>query len=74
MSTRQFVEFNGDYMHAIERDPEGFLRALRLALTLTEPRLKDELRIAYGARVVADRHHSEPVQIVCSGAVRWSEG
>jgi hypothetical protein len=74
MSTRQFVEFNGDYMHAIEADPEGFLRALRLALVLTDPRLKDTLRLAFGARVIASRHHSEPVQIICNGDVRWSEG
>jgi hypothetical protein len=59
MSQRSLVEFNHDFIHFIDAHPETFMRALLLALSLSDPRLKRELREIFGVTYIAMRRYSE---------------
>jgi len=71
MSQRTIVEFNHDLAYRIERDPEGFLRAISHMLNSGvsdadishEKRRRDDLE-RYGIRVTPTHHHSTNVKVV----------
>lgn len=58
MSVRTIVEFNHDYGHVIDRDPDGFMRSLRTVLAGNGRGEWDNLRLHYGVRYLVKRHHS----------------
>lgn len=74
MSQRAMLEFNLDQLGSIKEHPEAFHLALTMALGLTEPRLREELKLYFGVTFVAQRHHSTPVAVMQNGGVVWSEG
>lgn len=67
MSNRTIVEFNHDYAGEIDRDPEGFLRAIRTMLNSgvndTESQKRDSLS-RYGVRTSPTHHHSTQAEVV----------
>jgi hypothetical protein len=73
LSQRAMLEFNLDMLHKIRAHPEAFHLALTMALGLTQPRLRDELKQCFGVTFVAQRHHSTAVAVTQNGAVVWSE-
>lgn len=61
MSNRSLLEFNHDYAHDIEKDPEGFVEALLLYLRtgVTENVAYGRQEVFRGVRVFGMRHHSD---------------
>ena len=61
MSYRTLIEINHDFIHAIERDPEQFVKSLRRALD-------DGLDLGrFGVRFFGRRHHTDPFSIDWGG-------
>lgn len=67
MSQRTIVEFNHDYAGAIDRDPDGFLRAIRNMLNSgvneNESDKRDRLD-HYGVRTSPTHHHSDKAEVI----------
>ena len=69
MGNRTIVEFNHDYAHKIDDDPEGFLRAIRTMLSSGVNEQESDKRDAlalFGVRTSPTHHHSSRAEIVLS--------
>lgn len=67
MSNRTIIELNHDYGHAIQRDPEAFIRFLTSHINSAgDPETIDALR-HYGVIVVETVHHSTDRRVVIMG-------
>lgn len=67
MSFRTIIELNHDYGHAIQRDPEAFIRFLTSHINAAnDPDTIDALR-HYGVVVVETVHHSADRAVVIEG-------
>lgn len=64
MSQRTIVEFNHDCGHEIDRDPEGFLRALRHLINSGSGTRENEALERFGVRVTPTHHHSVRARVV----------
>jgi hypothetical protein len=58
MSIRSLLEFNHDYAHEIQAEPEAFLAALRRYQNCAEHEAAEELE-RFGVRRVSVRHHAD---------------
>ena len=58
MSYRTLIEINHDVLHEIDRDPEGFIRALKERCSHLHSNL-DASSKPFGLKRVATRHHSQ---------------
>lgn len=69
MSCRTIVEFNHDYAYEIDRDPEGFVRAIRSMLNAGATlgpagrEITDPLSI-FGVRCTPTTHHSVERKVI----------
>ncbi len=67
MSNRTIVEFNHDLAGEIDRDPEGFLRAIKTMLNSgvndEDSRERDGLS-RYGVRTSPTHHHSTKAEVI----------
>jgi hypothetical protein len=67
MSNRTIVEFNHDYAGEIDRDPEGFLRAVRAMLNSgvndSESSKRDALE-KFGVATSPTHHHSSKSEVI----------
>lgn len=67
MSIRTIIEINHDYGDAIDRDPEGFVHAIRSQIrSAYEPETIQRLR-HFGVVVVESVHHSTDRKVVIMG-------
>ncbi len=67
MSNRTIVEFNHDLAGEIDRDPEGFLRAIKTMLNSGVNDEDSRGRIAlerYGVRTSPTHHHSTKAEVI----------
>ncbi len=64
MSIRSIVEFNHDYTHKIEEDPEAFVAALGRYLGSASEITAEPLQIKYGMRIAWSGHHSSDRKVV----------
>lgn len=67
MSNRTIVEFNHDYVGEIDRDPEGFLRAVKMMLNSGVNDVeseKTEALFRFGIRTTPTHHHSTKAEVV----------
>lgn len=62
MSNRTLMEFNHDHAYSVERDPEGFVRAVSLYLSSGSRREAEALE-RYGVTVIRMRHHSDDFMV-----------
>jgi hypothetical protein len=79
MSNRTIVEFNHDLAGEIDRDPEGFLRAIRMMLNSgvndNESEKRDNLE-RFGVRTSPTHHHSGESEVILrheGGREYWRE-
>jgi hypothetical protein len=67
MGNRTIVEFNHDLAREIDRDPEGFIRAIRTMLNSgvndSESRKRDDLR-RFGVHTSPTHHSSTKGEVV----------
>lgn len=61
MSNRTIVEFNHDEAGAIERDPEGFVRAV---LNMLRGGEYDPNLYRFGVRATPTHHHSTKAEVI----------
>lgn len=64
MSQRSVCEFNHDYAHYIERNPEMFCELLRRALAGGDKESWEELGLRFGLKRIIQRHHSDDGEVV----------
>lgn len=64
MSNRSLIEINHDYLGEIERDPEGFGKAILAELCKSNGRPRD---LRPGVRWFGLRHHSDKFKVQWGG-------
>lgn len=62
MSNRSLFEFNHDYSHRIEDDPEGFIEAIQNYLKGGDKQAANQLK-KYGLKWFGMRHHSDKYDV-----------
>jgi hypothetical protein len=71
MSNRTIVEFNHDYAHRIADAGEPLAKLLDMALSSGAPDLWEALE-RFGIRRLAQRHHSDDLQVTVNGRASLS--